>query len=172
MSDELLTSLLRDVSRSFYLTMRMLPGTGATPNQRVAYLLARTTDTIADTEMAEVPSRLQALAALRQRIRGRDDAPLRLAQLGAGQGLLAERVLLERVEESLRLLLDLSEADRRLVRDVLDVIISGQELDLQRFGAAAVDQIVALQTGEELDDYTYRVAGCVGEFWTKCALLI
>jgi farnesyl-diphosphate farnesyltransferase len=27
-----------------------------------------------------------------------------------------------------------------------------------------------LQNGEELDDYTYRVAGCVGEFWTKmCA---
>jgi farnesyl-diphosphate farnesyltransferase len=167
--DELLTSLLRDVSRSFYLTMRMLPG----PVRRqisVAYLLARTTDTIADTEMAEVPSRLQALAALRQRIRGHDDAPLRLAQLGAGQGLPAERILLQHCEESLRLLLDLSEADRLLVRDVLDIIISGQELDLQRFGAATADQIVALQTGEELDDYTYRVAGCVGEFWTKmCA---
>jgi farnesyl-diphosphate farnesyltransferase len=25
---------------------------------------------------------------------------------------------------------------------------------------------VALQTDSELDDYTYRVAGCVGEFWT------
>jgi farnesyl-diphosphate farnesyltransferase len=24
-----------------------------------------------------------------------------------------------------------------------------------------------LKTHEELDDYTYRVAGCVGEFWTK-----
>jgi farnesyl-diphosphate farnesyltransferase len=26
---------------------------------------------------------------------------------------------------------------------------------------------VALRTDAELDDYTYRVAGCVGEFWTK-----
>ena len=26
---------------------------------------------------------------------------------------------------------------------------------------------IALQTNAELDDYTYRVAGCVGEFWTK-----
>ena len=26
--------------------------------------------------------------------------------------------------------------------------------------------MVALRTSEELDDYTYRVAGCVGEFWT------
>jgi len=168
-SDELLTSLLRDVSRSFYLTMRMLPR----PVRRqisLAYLLARTTDTIADTEVADVPSRLLALAALRERIRGRDNAPLPLAQLRGSDRLPAERVLLDRCEESLRLLLDLDEADRRLVREVLDIIISGQELDLKRFGAASADHIVALQTGEELDDYTYRVAGCVGEFWTKiCA---
>ena len=169
-SDELLTSLLRDVSRSFYLTMRMLPS----PVRRqisLAYLLARTTDTIADTEMADVSSRLQILAALRERIRGRDSAPLPLAQLRGRQGLPAERMLLERCEDSLRLLLELDQADGRLVRDVLEVIISGQELDLKRFGAAAGDHIVALQTAEELDDYTYRVAGCVGEFWTKmCAV--
>jgi farnesyl-diphosphate farnesyltransferase len=28
-------------------------------------------------------------------------------------------------------------------------------------------EIIALETAAELDDYTYRVAGCVGEFWTK-----
>jgi farnesyl-diphosphate farnesyltransferase len=168
-SDELLTSLLRDVSRSFYLTMRMLPG----PVRRqisLAYLLARKTDTIADTELVEVPLRLRALAALRERILGRNGAPLPLAQLNLGPELAAERILLERGEDSLRLLLELPEADRRLVREVLEVIISGQELDLQRFGAANSQHIVALQTGEELDDYAYRVAGCVGEFWTKmCA---
>jgi farnesyl-diphosphate farnesyltransferase len=168
-SDELLTSLLRDVSRSFYKTMRMLPG----PVRRqisVAYLLARTTDTIADTEGVDVQSRLQALAALRERILGRDDAPWPLTQLCGGQALPAERVLLERCEESLQLLRNLDEADRRLVRHVLEIIISGQELDLQRFGSATADHIVALETEEDLNDYTYRVAGCVGEFWTKiCA---
>ncbi len=169
MSDELLTSLLRDVSRSFYLTMRMLPGK-VRRQISLAYLLARTTDTIADTEVADVPARLLALAALRERIRGSSNTPLPLAQLRAGQGLPAERVLLDRCEDSLRLLHDLDEADRRLVREVLDIIISGQELDLKRFGPATADHIVALQTAEELDDYTYRVAGCVGEFWTKiCA---
>jgi len=29
------------------------------------------------------------------------------------------------------------------------------------------NKIIALETAAELDDYTYRVAGCVGEFWTK-----
>src|SRR6185436_18281735 len=46
-------------------------------------------------------------------------------------------------------------------------ITSGQMLDLSRFGAASQTQIVALRHDAELEDYTYRVAGCVGEFWTR-----
>jgi farnesyl-diphosphate farnesyltransferase len=168
-SDELLTSLLRDVSRSFYLTMRALPG----PVRRqisLAYLLARTTDTIADAGLADVPSRLRALAALRGKILGPGDAPLPLEPFLSSQATPAEQVLLKRCPESLRLLRDLDPDDRRLVREVLDIIIGGQELDLQRFGSATGSRIVALPTQSELDDYTYRVAGCVGEFWTRlCA---
>ncbi|HEY3861326.1 MAG TPA: phytoene/squalene synthase family protein [Verrucomicrobiae bacterium] len=168
-SNELLTSLLRDVSRSFYLSLRMLPAP-VRPQMSLAYLLARTSDTIADTDLVDVPSRLQCLAALRERIAGRGNAPLALARLGGSQSSPAERVLLERSEDSLRLLLDLNESDLRLTREALDVIIGGQELDLTRFGAASAARIVSLETVEELDDYTYRVAGCVGEFWTKlCA---
>ena len=37
-------------------------------------------------------------------------------------------------------------------------------LDLERFGAGA--GIQALPTAADLDEYTYLVAGCVGEFWT------
>jgi farnesyl-diphosphate farnesyltransferase len=148
--------------------MRMLPG----PVRRqisLAYLLARTADTIADAGLADVPFRLRALAELRARILGRDDAMLPLESLRSGGATPAEQILLDRCPESLRLLSDLKEDDRRAVREVLDIIISGQELDLQRFGAAA-GRIVALRTEEELDDYTYRVAGCVGEFWTRlCA---
>jgi farnesyl-diphosphate farnesyltransferase len=40
-------------------------------------------------------------------------------------------------------------------------------LDLRRFAGARADRIIALSVEPELDDYTYRVAGCVGEFWTK-----
>ena len=46
-------------------------------------------------------------------------------------------------------------------------LIGGQELDLRRFAGANQQAIVSLQSETELDDYTYRVAGCVGEFWTK-----
>jgi farnesyl-diphosphate farnesyltransferase len=62
----------------------------------------------------------------------------------------------------------LSPADQKLIREVLKIIISGQELDLQRFGNQKGGRAPApLETDVQLDDYTYRVAGCVGEFWTK-----
>jgi farnesyl-diphosphate farnesyltransferase len=162
----LLTDLLRQVSRSFYQTLRVLPG--AVRHQiGLAYLLARTTDTIADTELVSVELRLDALRSLRDRILGLHVKPLNFGLLAQQQGSPAERSLLERVEEALTLLLGFSASDQKLIREVLQTITSGQELDLTRFAGASATNIVALKTDADLDAYTYRVAGCVGEFWTK-----
>jgi farnesyl-diphosphate farnesyltransferase len=66
-----------------------------------------------------------------------------------------------------------SPEDQKRIRDVLAIITGGQELDLNRFTSSAppdpmgLARIISLETAAELDDYTYRVAGCVGEFWTK-----
>ena len=76
-------------------------------------------------------------------------------------------MLLEKAGDSLALLQTLSPDDLQLVRTLLNIIMGGQELDLRRFAGASAEKIVALETAAELDDYTYRVAGCVGEFWTK-----
>jgi farnesyl-diphosphate farnesyltransferase len=167
--NELLTDLLEAVSRSFYLTLRVLPKS-IRSQIGLAYLLARTTDTIADTEIVPVEQRLKMLQALRERILGTSSAPLDFGQLAQQQGLPAERVLLEKCEASLALLQTQSAVDQKLIREVLDVITGGQELDLQRFGSPAANKIIALQTDAELDDYTFRVAGCVGKFWTRVCL--
>jgi farnesyl-diphosphate farnesyltransferase len=47
------------------------------------------------------------------------------------------------------------------------------EMDLTRFVAGTPEHPQSLATIEELDLYTYYVAGCVGEFWTAitCAYL-
>jgi farnesyl-diphosphate farnesyltransferase len=47
----------------------------------------------------------------------------------------------------------------------LQKINRGQLLDVQRFGRT--NGVRALATAAELDEYTYLVAGCVGEFWTE-----
>jgi len=162
----LLGELLKTTSRSFYLTLRVLPS-GVRPQIGLAYLLARTTDTIADTEIIPPVQRLEALHKLRERILSLSTTPLNFGELAQHQGLAAEQALLEKVEDSLALLQTLSPDDLKLVRQVLTTITGGQELDLRRFGGASAEKITALETAAELDDYTYRVAGCVGEFWTK-----
>jgi len=164
--DQLLTSLLKEVSRSFYLTLRILPGK-VRPQIGLAYLLARTTDTIADTQLIPLEQRLQAMQTLRDHLSGRRSGSLDLGELVSRQGSAAERTLLENCASIFALLDNLSAADRHLVVEVLITITSGQELDLRRFNGASVEHIFALRTDEELDDYTFRVAGCVGEFWTR-----
>ena len=162
----LLTDLLKQVSRSFYTSLRILPR--AVRRQiSLAYLLARATDTIADTQVVSLDRRLSALRLLRERILGVHQKPLGLGQLAQHQASHAERVLLERVDEVVSMLDESSHDDQQLLRAVLQTITSGQELDLTRFAGASVENIIALTTDAELDDYTYRVAGCVGEFWTK-----
>lgn len=165
---ELLTSLLKEVSRSFYLTLRVLPSE-VRAAIGLAYLLARATDTIADTSVVPVAERLAALDRLRDRIVGASATPPDLeACLAAGNSgaTPAELTLLRRLPEALTLLDATEPEDRQRIRRVLITITSGQQLDLQRFAGATSGHMVALANDAELDDYTYRVAGCVGEFWT------
>lgn len=162
----ILTDLLKDVSRSFYLTLRILPG-AVRPQIGLAYLLARATDTIADTEIVPVEQRLAALDRLRSRILGRSSVALEFGGLAQTQGMPAERLLLERCEEALAVLNSFQAGDQERIRNVLTTITSGQEMDLRRFSGASVNAIAALASEAELLDYTVRVAGCVGEFWTR-----
>ena len=54
------------------------------------------------------------------------------------------------------------------IQSVLGHIIDGQMLDIRRFPADG--KLRRLATAQELDEYTWLVAGCVGEFWTQlCA---
>src|SRR5262245_24911927 len=96
--------------------------------------------------------------------------PIELPELRAQQSSPSERTLLERINEALALLFQFAPPDRELIQRVLSIISEGQELDLLRFGSASRENIVALNSDAELHDYTYRVAGSVGEFWTRiCA---
>lgn len=161
-----LDPLLKSVSRSFHLTLRALPA-AIRPQIGLAYLLARATDTIADTEIIPWQERLITLRMLRDRILGTHGLPLDFAELAQQQGNDSERELLLRIEEAIEALSLLSAKDQERIREVITTIASGQELDLERFGPASPDQVIALQTHSGLEDYTYRVAGCVGVFWTR-----
>ena len=163
---EPLDNLLRQVSRSFYLSLRILPSAVREPIG-LAYLLARAADTVADTRMVPRPERLFHLETLRAAYAG---TPADVASLvracAAHQSDDAERRLLERVDAAVARLHALPPGDRAAVRAVVETLTSGMVFDLTRFPGEDADGLAALDTLEELDHYTYLVAGCVGPFWT------
>ena len=161
------TTILRSVSRSFYLSIRLLPRQLREPIA-LAYLLARTTDTVADTAQIPGPLRMEALKMLSDGIQGKAPREVVINQLSSFtplQGNAAERTLLDSLPHCLEWLEKIGRADRDDIRGVLENITHGQMLDLHRFDNPA--HIRALQTAADLDEYTYLVAGCVGEFWTR-----
>src|SRR5262249_1768234 len=134
----------------------------------LAYLFARAGDTVADTRLIPRGSRIVHLTALRDEMRGSE--PGRLAAIvGAmapSQSLVAERTLLERLPELYAAYRRLPRDDQERVRRVIETIAEGMIFDLRAFPGEDERALAALETRDELDRYTYLVAGCVGEFWT------
>lgn len=166
MSDDLLGGLLKQVSRSFYLSLAILPRPLREPIG-LAYLLARAADTIADTRLCARHERLENLETLRRACAG-DPADVGAVARACAhlQARAAEPALLARVGEALARVAALPPADRHEVRAVLATLTSGMIFDLSRFAGDDAMGLAALETLEELDHYTYLVAGCVGPFWT------
>ena len=163
-------SLLEKTSRSFYPTLKYLPKK-IRGQIGLLYLLARVADTIADSKEGETESLIQALTEYNEVAQGRSTELPDLAHLADIQANAHEGELLRNVQKVVDALKIYNEGDQQRMLECLDVIVGGQILDLQRFGIAREGgNISALQTEQELDDYTYRVAGCVGVFWTKMSL--
>src|SRR5687767_6977780 len=94
---ELLRTLLESVSRSFYQTLCILPS-AVRPQISLAYLLARTSDTIADSSSLPVQQRLQTLEAFRGKLESSGTA-LDLKPLVNESNSKGENILLQRVNE-------------------------------------------------------------------------
>src|SRR5216110_242331 len=164
---DLRRSILASVSRSFYLSIRLLPKKLRDPVS-LGYLLARASDTIADTTELPIELRTEKLRLLARGIQGETlgDAIVDLsATLAPLQKNKAERALIKSLQPCLDWLEQSDVLDREEVRTVLEPINRGQILDLERFRDPK--RIVALETSAELDEYTYLVAGSAGEFWTR-----
>ena len=161
-------AILEGTSRSFYLSLKELPRP-IRKQVSLLYLLARTSDTIADSERGDISRRLDALASFNDFCMNNSANPPVLNDISILQRNESELLLLEKVEKIVSILGEFSESDVEYIRKCLDIIISGQILDLERF-SSETGKIIAIHTERELDDYAYRVAGSVGEFWTRMAL--
>ena len=171
-----LKAILKQVSRSFYLTLIVVPRC-VRDQIGLSYLFARAADTIADTDLIDRGSRLLFLKRFKAQFAGEsigwDDVRAIQAALLPHQTESAERTLLERLEDCFRLYLEFTPEDRARIRRLMTTLTNGMEMDLTVFPGDAARDLTALQTMADLDRYIYYVAGCVGEFWTgmTCAHL-
>ncbi|MBT8037821.1 MAG: squalene/phytoene synthase family protein [Verrucomicrobiae bacterium] len=179
-------TILKDVSRSFYLSMRVLPKTMRDPIS-LGYLLARASDTLADTGDLDASLRFEMLTGLRDILHGADSSDwLRRLERDVipRQQHVGEKSLLEKMHGVLAWLESLREASDSVAADhdqpalppsissrqhaailtVMDHILRGQRLDIERF---ELQQGFQFSLDAELDEYCFLVAGSVGEFWTE-----
>lgn len=182
--------VLQAVSRSFYLSLRFLPAPVRDP-LGLAYLLARASDTVADAVGAGLAARVEALDAFAEAL---GIGPLEVVGKTEGGGpaggdfeALVARVsemfsrlpsghsgetrLLKEIGAVLRLFGGVEPALQGEMRTVLATILRAQRGDLVRFAYAGPESPQSLQTAADLEAYTYAVAGCVGEFWTRVCVL-
>jgi farnesyl-diphosphate farnesyltransferase len=165
-----LRQILKKVSRSFYVSLIILPRCVREPVS-LAYLFCRAADTIADTRLLPAGERQQALDVFRQQflldVPAFDELEGLSDKLMPYQGGEGERQLLHHVADCFRLFLHLSVPDQQLLRELVGTLTQGMEMDLTQFPAETAEGVRALPHLEALDLYTYYVAGVVGEFWTK-----
>jgi farnesyl-diphosphate farnesyltransferase len=164
---ELISTLLGRVSRSFYLSLAILPR-AVRPTIALAYLFARAADTIADTRLIERSARIEHLETLRAQLDAAEAGRLEqiIRAVAGSQAMPAERELLERLPGCFAAYRALPADDRERVKRLLMTIIQGMTEDLRLFPGEDEDKLQALETRGDLDRYTYLVAGCAGEFWT------
>ena len=180
---DLTRRLLAAVSRSFYLSLRILPS-GMREPVSLAYLLARLTDTVADSSNLEPARRLHWLRQLGAAIAGdaladnatETDWSLLAQELEPGIEHPGERELVRRTSECLARRAALPAQDQHEIGRVLNDIVRGQSWDVEWFEAHAAPR-VSRDAGElhvrcatdaaALHDYTYAVAGSVGRFWSR-----
>ena len=166
-----LTQILKTVSRSFYLSIRVLPLAMREPIS-IAYLLARAADAIADTAAIPNKERLIHLLNFRNLVSGDNSANIEsLLSLIPKIEHTGERELIMQLPAVFIAFSKLPTTDFSAVKKVVSTLTIGMEKDLTFFSdSTRNNNIKALPDDNALDEYTYYVAGCVGEFWTDLSI--
>ncbi len=167
--------LLRDVSRSFYLSFLALP-TAVRPTMALGYLLCRAADTIADTPTPTLDEKLGLLRQFKQLF---TDFPLSEVKLkdflqdldGASLAPKAgEKKLLARFDDCAAWFKSLPRTDQSLLQSVVSAVITGMEMDLRVFGELEEASVKALAHEKDLETYIHWIGGEPGRFWSDVCL--
>ncbi|OVE76524.1 hypothetical protein BVX98_05965 [bacterium F11] len=169
-----LTKLLKKTSRSFYLSLRVLPK-ALRPTMGLGYLLCRIADTIADTDVLPFSSRekmlkefkslFQTLSISKEKIQSFQEEIVNLITHTSS----IEKQLLKNIIVTMEFYQRRPQTDRALLQDVVLGVITGMEMDLVTFGETSKD-VKSFQKDEQLEHYLGSIGGEPGRFWTRLCL--
>lgn len=167
-------SLLKSVSRSFYLSLRILPAP-IRPVMGVGYLLCRAADTLADTDLLDPSDRLKAVRDFRRLFEGFPVPSGAIARFldslpsQRSSPRTADDLLVAKLPECGRMFNALGRTDQALVQSVIQAVTQGMETDISSLGTS-VDDLRALTTKADLERYVGFIGGEPGRFWTNVCL--
>lgn len=159
--EEILFKRLKVVSRSFYLSLKFLPSK-TRRSISLAYVLARIADTLTDTDAIPRDLRLNLLGRFKAAVS--NESPLSFDEAELGFCASDDEALLREAPLWLSQAFLLEDGVWGLVKEVLLTLISAMEMDLELFDGEGLS---TFSDEALLEDYTYRIAGCVGSFWTR-----
>lgn len=155
------SEILKETSRAFYLSLAVLPKPAREPLS-LAYLLARTADTVADSSCEETGQRTPTLKQIQLSLHEpQPELAERLANFHPEKPGEA-RLLLE-YPGIVRLVRELEPSLQRSVKQVVTTLVEGMIWDQELFHGEGRRSGLKM---EELERYTFLVAGCVGPFWS------
>ncbi len=152
-----LAGLALPVSRSFYLSLKALPA-ALREGITLAYLLARASDSIADSSLASPDARREYLQTLQKNTKASHPAP----HSNLLEGLTPGEAALFHHWENLQQILGES-PDSDLIHTVWQSILMGQLSDIDRLAEKTFRMPISFP---DVVTYADRVAGAVGVFWT------
>lgn len=163
-----LDTLLKNTSRSLYLSVKMLPRS-MRPAFGLAYLLCRYADTIADTDLLPIEKRLDWVQQFPSIVRTQDSArqTALLQHLTGTSENPYEAQLIAHLSDCLAALDQIPAEQKPFIYDVVQAVCDGMCIDLTTFPNKKEANPVALKTTADLTNYCRLMGGKPGLFWSQ-----
>lgn len=160
--------LLKNTSRSLYLSARMLP-------ERIrhafstAYLLCRYADTIADSTLLAKERRLHWIERFPSILidQNKQEIAEITKELSGKAQYLSEEDLLKNLAECISLFNQLEPWQKVYTREVVRFVCEGMRIDLIYFPEEKSKRLRAFARDEDLKKYCHLMGGAPGIFWSQ-----
>ncbi len=163
-----LETLLKNTSRSLYLSVQALPR-AIRPAFSAAYLLCRYADTVADTPILPPERRLYWIERFPFLIESQPSQEInQLAQeISGGSDNPYEKILIGQLPACIQAFNQIPGEQKPFVLEVARAVCEGMKIDLQIFPHEKNAPIKAFQTEQDLSHYCRLMGGEPGKFWSQ-----